>query len=444
MLLVSIVELGLFTPASAQPNRVALVIGVSDYRYVPTLPNATRDADTVAQSLLASGFKVTKLTRAQQLDRENLARALLEFRRDANGAEAAVVYFAGHGVEVDGKNWLLPINVQAETPDQLEVTGIPSNSFTNAVSGAEKVRLVILDACRDNPFTGKPGWSTGKRSVGSSRGLIREKNLPANVVVLLATQAGEAASDNGPFARALAASIVDDNLRISALPSVIAHKMRQLSGVDQQPDQIGIFEDPEWIFHPAANGPVAQINSGQLPATTTTPDTGSSANLIVQANQKLSKRALEMVDYMQKYNQGRLHVWPDLRPADLSNVQSWAGGMCNNTILAFFDQSMLKNGKGYGIVFCENGFATKNVSGNNFVNFTEFMSRIVGKDAEIYNNGDLVLGGIKFDALNFPNPDKYPSDKNGYSGDAVALNNFIVNLMQVRSNPGILSTFLRN
>jgi len=258
------IALGMSDPALAG-KRVALVVGVSTYSAVPSLPNPASDARSVAQSLRAVDFEVTELTTAQQLDRASLSTALLAFRRSASGAEAAVIYFAGHGVEVNGRNWLLPSDARAETPDELEVTAIPSSVLVNAVSGANTVRLVILDACRDNPFVNLAGWSSGGRSIGATRGLAREGGLPPNVVVLMATQPGTKASDgpssaNSPFARALSASLTSDSMRLYALPTSIARQMRQLTGIDQRPDLQGIFDEPDWMFRPSANpGPAGGI-----------------------------------------------------------------------------------------------------------------------------------------------------------------------------------------
>jgi TPR repeat protein len=136
----------------------------------------------------------------------------------------------------------------------------------NAVSAAGKVRLVILDACRDNPFAGLPGWARAGRSVASDRGLSRERDLPPNVVVLLATQAGARASDgvgtlNSPFAMALAGALEQDGLQLAALPSVISNGMKQASGLDQRPDQQGIFDSPFWTFRQSRD--VSQTAIGQ-------------------------------------------------------------------------------------------------------------------------------------------------------------------------------------
>jgi len=247
------------------------VIGISQYQSVPSLANPGRDAARVAQALRQVGFEVVELTQPKQLGRAELSLAITTFKRTAVGADAAVIYYAGHGVEVGGRNFLLPADVRAETPDELDVTAIPSSFAINAVSGASTVRLVILDACRDNPFANEPGWGTGQRSITGSRGLAREVNLPPNVMLLLATQPGTKANDgngaaNSPFAQALAASLTVQGMRLASLPSSISKQMRQLSGIDPRPDQQGIIDEPDWTVAAGASAsPVANPISATRP-----------------------------------------------------------------------------------------------------------------------------------------------------------------------------------
>lgn len=259
-----VILLGLCTSsmAFASGRRVALVIGISQYVSVPSLANPKTDAQVVSQALRTDGFEVTELTQPAGHSRAALWNAIGAFRRAATGAEAAIIYYAGHGVETGGRNWLLPADAKADTPDEIEGSAIGSSVLISAVSGASDVRLVILDACRDNPFAQESGWSQGTRSVGTTRGLARESNLPPNVVVLLATQPGLKANDgnggtNSPFAKALSTALLTDGLRLSSLPTLVSKQMRQLSGIDQRPDQQGIFDAPDWMFRAGAAGAVA-------------------------------------------------------------------------------------------------------------------------------------------------------------------------------------------
>lgn len=251
------------TPEAAiAGKRIALVIGIAQYKSVASLANPGRDAAKVAQALRSVNFEVTELTQSAEVNRTELLTAITTFKRAAVGAEAAIIYYAGHGVQVGEKNWLLPSDVQAETPEEIEASAVASSYLINAVSGATTVRLVILDACRDNPFRNEPGWSGGGRSLSNDRGLRRETNLPPSVVVLLATQPGAKASDgagasNSPFALALASVIPTEGLPIGFLPSAVLRAMKRMAGIDQRPDAAGIFDEENWSFRPGSGAATA-------------------------------------------------------------------------------------------------------------------------------------------------------------------------------------------
>ncbi|MEY2884411.1 MAG: hypothetical protein RL490_2135 [Pseudomonadota bacterium] len=237
-------------PAAAG-QRVALVIGIGRYDLVVSLANPPRDAALVAGALRGVGFEVTEIADARQLDRAGLAAAFRAFRTKANGTEAAVIYYAGHGVEVEGVNWLLPRDVSADSPADLKLSALPTSAAIDAVSGARLVRLVILDACRDNPFLGPGGWQGAQRGV-ANRGLARETQF-SNAVLLLAAQPGQKAADgtgqaNSPFARALAATLALPELRLATLPTRLFQAMQRSDGVQQFPDQQGIWIEPDWMF----------------------------------------------------------------------------------------------------------------------------------------------------------------------------------------------------
>lgn len=248
-------------------GRVALVIGISQYEHVTPLNNPVRDAGLIAQTLRQVGFDVTEVTRREIEGKAALSAALTTFRAKAKGAEAAVIYYAGHGVEVEGQNYLLPVDVLASNADELKDHGILSSEAIGAVSGASRVNLVILDACRDNPFATR---SLTQGTIGATRGLARETQMPANVAVLMATQPGLKASDgsgadNSPFAQALAQAISAEGLALAVLPSRLANLMSR-SGIAQNPDMRGIIRDETWSFRPARGGGAPAIIAGGISA----------------------------------------------------------------------------------------------------------------------------------------------------------------------------------
>ncbi|MEY9525378.1 putative caspase-like protein [Bradyrhizobium japonicum] len=152
-------------PALAQA-RVALVIGNGAYEKVPELPNPTRDAADIGRALERLDFKVTQVKNATA---QEMRKAVVEFGRSAEMSDIAVVFYDGHGMEVGGENWLIPISAELRSDSDAESEAISLRSVSLQVSKARKLGLVILDACRNNPFAAKMKRSLSTRAV--ARGL---------------------------------------------------------------------------------------------------------------------------------------------------------------------------------------------------------------------------------------------------------------------------------
>ena len=135
--------------AEAQ-KRVALVIGNGDYGTVGKLPNPTRDAGAVAGLLRSAGFEAVEVKR--DLGAVAMRRALRDFSDQVRNADIAVVFFAGHGIEVNGTNYLIPVDATLERDIDVEDEAVPLDRVMQVLEQAKRLRLVILDACRDNPF----------------------------------------------------------------------------------------------------------------------------------------------------------------------------------------------------------------------------------------------------------------------------------------------------
>ena len=140
------------SPAVADGKRVALVIGNSTYRNVPTLPNPANDAADVAAALNRLGFVVTLVTNASF---DQMRRGLISLGRDAAGADMAAVFFAGHGMEISGENWLIPVDAELKKDTDAANEAVSLRSAILQVSNTTSLGLVILDACRNNPFVAK-------------------------------------------------------------------------------------------------------------------------------------------------------------------------------------------------------------------------------------------------------------------------------------------------
>jgi branched-chain amino acid transport system substrate-binding protein len=229
-------------PASAPDfgRRIALVIGNSAYQNEAQLPNPKRDAVAVADTLRRVGFQSVSLE--VDLGREKLIDALRNFSRLADSADWAVVYFAGHGLEVGGTNYLLPVDAVIDSDRDVAFAGVPLDQVLNATERAQKLRLVILDACRSNPYANrmKRTMATAARSV--SRGLSRVEP-DAGTLVVYAAKDGETALDgagnNSPFTTALVKNLLTPNIEVRRLFDFVRDDVMDMTKKQQMPYTYG-------------------------------------------------------------------------------------------------------------------------------------------------------------------------------------------------------------
>src|SRR5262245_44965687 len=219
-------------PAPAE-KRVALVIGNSTYRNVPALSNPTNDAADVAATFERLGFTVRRVNNGTY---EDMRRGLLEFGRQVRGADIAVVFYAGHGIEVGGENWLIPIDAELRSDIDVDHEAMGLRSVLPAVESANKLGLVILDACRNNPFAAKMQRTIRTRAV--SRGLASVEPT-GNVLVAYSARDGTTAADgdgrNSPFTTSLLKHIETPGLEINFLFRNIRDDVIQSTKREQQP-----------------------------------------------------------------------------------------------------------------------------------------------------------------------------------------------------------------
>ncbi len=234
--------------AAADPGRrVALVIGNSAYRAVPALPNPQRDADAVAAALRRTGFK--SVTLADDLTREKLIDALRVFAAEAEKADWAVVYFAGHGIEIGGVNYLIPIDAKLAVDRDVQFEAVPLEQVMGAADGAKKFRLVLLDACRDNPFAGQMRRSIATRSIG--RGLAQVEP-DSGTLVVYAAKHGQTAMDgegaNSPFVSSFIKRLATPGLEIRKLFDLVRDDVMKETNRRQQPYSYGSVPGSEDFF----------------------------------------------------------------------------------------------------------------------------------------------------------------------------------------------------
>ena len=198
----------------AQERRVALVIGNSIYDHVPRLINPANDADDIAAALEQMGFDVTLV---HDLDDRGMRLALRDFGVVAEGADMAAIYYAGHGVQIDNTNYMIPVNAQLQRDTDVEFEAIRLETMLRAVDPARGLKIVFIDACRSNPFLVGMRRSLASRSLG--RGLSKVEI--DGVVVGFAARDGTVALDgegrNSPYAKALLDHLGEPGLELGKL-----------------------------------------------------------------------------------------------------------------------------------------------------------------------------------------------------------------------------------
>jgi uncharacterized caspase-like protein len=241
-------------PAFAE-KRVALVIGVSKYQRVPRLTNAARDAEAVAGLFKQAGFDT--INNQRDLGIVDLRRAVREFSETARDADIAVVYYAGHGIEVDGVNYLVPADAKLASDFDIEDETISLDRVLKALEGTKRLRLVILDACRDNPFANTMKRSIASRSVG--RGLAKIEPTMSDTLVAFAAKAGAVASDgdgaNSPFASALVKHIAEPGLDLRLAFGRVRDDVLKSTGNRQEPFVYGSLGGQTMSLVPSAAKP---------------------------------------------------------------------------------------------------------------------------------------------------------------------------------------------
>lgn len=257
-----LIPLALFeaTLASAQNGevRIGLVIGNSTYAAGSRLPNAQRDADLIARTLREIGF--TKVIVTSDADSVSMRRSLRDFSTEAAKADWAVVYYAGHGIELGGTNYLIPVDARLANERDAVFEALPLEQVLASIDGARKLRLIILDACRDNPFLRSMTRTVASRSL--SRGLGRVEP-EGGTLVAYAAKAGQVAldgqTDNSPFVTALTKRMSEPGLEINMVFRAVRDDVLALTNKQQEPFVYGSLPNEAFYFKPLVGPAVAPI-----------------------------------------------------------------------------------------------------------------------------------------------------------------------------------------
>ncbi len=235
-LIIFLTSLFCFSAHSAlAEKRVALVIGISRYQRVPQLANPTRDAAAMAALFRKAGFDV--VDSENDLGIAELRQVIRRFSETSRDADIAVVYYAGHGIEVDGINYLIPADARLASDFDVDDETISLDRLLRALDPVRHLKLVILDACRDNPFTRTMKRTVSSRSVG--RGLAEIQPSSPDMLIAFAAKAGAVASDgdgeNSPFSAALVKYIAEPGLDLRLAFGRVRDDVLKSTGNRQEP-----------------------------------------------------------------------------------------------------------------------------------------------------------------------------------------------------------------
>ena len=241
-------------------KRVALVIGNAAYQNAPMLPNPVNDGAVISATLKDAGFDV--VDSRHDLSAVEMRRALRDFSDRARDADIALIYYAGHGLEVDGNNYLIPVDAKLERDADVYDEGLSLDRVLVAIEPAKQLRLVILDACRDNPFAKSMKRTLVSRSI--ERGLAKVEPTSPNTLIAYSAKAGSTALDgdskNSPFTVALSKHLTTPGLDVRRAFGFVRDDVLKTTNNRQEPfvyGSLGGDDVPLVAARPAAAAPVS-------------------------------------------------------------------------------------------------------------------------------------------------------------------------------------------
>jgi len=266
MLIRATVLLGLlaaaFLPADARAERrVALVVGNAAYVNAPTLRNPRNDANDVAETLKKLGFEVEF---GLDLDQQNFAQAIDRFARALDGADVGMFFYAGHGLQMNEKNYLVSTNARLNSEFLLSSETIDLEAIVRLMESKVPVNLVFLDACRNNPLAEnlRANLASTKRSASLGRGLARIEPSGHDTLIAFAAAPGQEAADgrdrNSPFTASLLKRMPQPDLEVSVMLKEVAADVRLETRNNQRPQQLSDMSKT-FYFAKSAPKPVVAV-----------------------------------------------------------------------------------------------------------------------------------------------------------------------------------------
>ena len=248
---------GAFSTGALAEKRVALIIGNGAYTKAPPLPNPAHDAAAVADKLRTAGFDIVESK--IDLGLSAMRRALRDFSEQARDADIAIIFYAGHGMEMNGINYMLPVDATIERDVDVEDEAISLDRVVRTIEGAKRLQLVILDSCRDNPFVRSMRRTIATRSLRSGHADIDEKALPSNTLIAYAQKAGATAEDgagfNSPYTTGLLKHLLTPGLDVELALRRVRDEVLRSTANRQEPYKYGSLGGAELPLVPARASP---------------------------------------------------------------------------------------------------------------------------------------------------------------------------------------------
>ena len=303
---------------AAMEKRVALVIGVGRYQHAPALTNPANDVRLIGPALRKLDFDVQIVI---DPDYETLKQALRDFGRRLDGAKVALFFYAGHGVQVSGRNYLLPVNAALIREPDLRYEAFDVQAVLDEMDAPGRVNLVFLDACRDNPLSRSLAARMGGRSGAVDRGLARIETQTGGTLIAYATAPGDVAADgdkNSPFTAALARHIATPGLDVRQMLTRVRGDVQAATSGKQRP-WVNESLDADFYFVPLSVEPSAPVLTPAPPAAVTGSGTTAlvSPEIVFWQSIAGSRDPADFEAYLKQFPQGSFASLAHVRLASL-------------------------------------------------------------------------------------------------------------------------------
>ena len=295
-------------------QRVALVIGNGGYVHVPPLTNPPNDARLAAETLKADGFKLVGEAALLNADRAAMERAIRDFGKRLRGGAVGLFYYAGHGVQIDGENYLVPVGANVESAADVKYELVTVAYVLDEMKNAgNRLNMVVLDACRNNPFGGR-----GLRAVTSG---LAQMQAPEGTLISYATQPGNVAMDgagkDSPFTVALTEALSKPGMGVFETFNDIGLAVKKATGGQQQPWLASSPIAGAFLFRPGSGA--VQTPAAAPGASNNNSAPGAAEDRAFWESVKDSKSSAEYKAYLQRFPQG---IYAPLATARLESLKS--------------------------------------------------------------------------------------------------------------------------